>query len=740
MVSLKCSVTDGECKINLGSTISLKVAHGRLASRDMRWQNIPILIMAVTLAACSSLPKPEPIPTGSLEKFQSRATKFNEVVTLPVFEKTSEAVKATVAKAIRDGNATLDSIGQLKPAEVNFMNTIRALDDMGYELGLVENRLSLIEQTSTNADVRDAATDAIKKISDWSVGTDYREDVYAAVNAYAKGRPQLEGEDKKLFDDTLRDYRRAGLDLPKDQRDEVEKLRKELTGLETDFENNVTKAKQVVKFTRAELEGVPEDFLAQQGIKTGDDEYTLMANITFHYIMVEDNARSEATRQKMITTQYNLARDINIPLLQKILVLRDDIAHRLGYASFADYATETRMVKNASTAIEFLEKLKTGLQPKYDAELEEFRQLKIKETGDAKATIYVWDWRYFANQLKKTKYNVDAEQLRVYFSYDRVLEGMFAIYQRIFGLKFERVEAPYKWINDLQLYSVSDAKTGEPMGLFYLDMFPRDGKYNHFAQFGIIEGKLLPDGRYQRPVCSLVCNFPPPQPGKPSLMSHDEVETVFHEFGHAMHTILTRAKYSRFSGTSVPQDFVEAPSQMLENWAWDKKVLDSFAADYRNPKKKIPADILAQLKTARLATEATRYRRQLSFGLMDLTLHTQIHATNADELVPLSNKILSDVSLAVPPDSAFVAYFGHIIGYGAGYYGYAWADAIAADMATKFEDSSDGYFDRATGMRMRNEIYSVGDSRDINISIEKFLGRPRSINPFLKRIGISNSQ
>jgi len=396
------------------------------------------------------------------------------------------------------------------------------------------------------------------------------------------------------------------------------------------------------------------------------------------------------------------------------------------------------MVKNAATAITFLENLKTGLQPKYDAELEEFRQLKIKETGDPTAKINIWDWRYYANQLKKTKYNVDAEQLRAYFPYQRVLDGMFTIYQRIFGLKFERVEAPYKWIGDLQLYTVSDGKTGEPMGLFYLDMYPREGKYNHFAEFGIVEGKLLPDGKYQRPVCSLVCNFPPPQPDKPSLLSHDEVETVFHEFGHAMHTILTRAKYSRFSGTSVPQDFVEAPSQMLENWPWDKTVLDSFAADYRDPSKKIPREILDQLKASRLATMGTFYRRQLSFGLMDLALHTRIHGTNADQVLPLSNQVLTDVSLPVPQDTAFVAYFGHITEYGAGYYGYAWAEAIAADMATVFENSPDGYFDKNAGRRMRNEIYSVGDSRDINVSIEKFLGRPRSLTPFLKKIGVNN--
>jgi len=674
--------------------------------------------------------------TASLADFQKAAAKFNSVVTVPTFETTTNEVAATVASTIADGNAALDTIGKLTSAQINFTNTFIALDDVNFHIGLASDRLGLIEQTSTNAAVRDAATDAIKSLSEWAVGLDYRDDVYRALKTFADTKPNLAGEDKKLLDDTLRDYRRAGLDLPKDQRDAVEKLRKELTALETDFENNVTKAHAELKFTKAELAGVPEDFLSQQGIKTGADEYTLKANITFHYIMVEDNAKLEATRRTMMTAQCNLARAANIPLLQKILVRRDELAHQLGYASYADYATETRMVKNAQTAIDFLQNLKTGLQPKYDAELKEFRDLKIAETGDTNAIINAWDWRYYANQLKKTKYNVDAEQLRVYFPYQNVLDGMFKIYQRIFGLKFARVEAPYKWIGDLQLYTVTDAKTGEPMGLFYLDMFPRDGKYNHFAQFGIIEGKRLPDGKYQRPVCCLVCNFPPPQPDKPSLLSHDEVETIFHEFGHAMHTILTRAKYSRFAGTSVPQDFVEAPSQMLENWPWDKKVLDSFAADYRDPKKKIPQEILSQLKTARFATYATYYRRQLSFGLMDLTLHTQIHATNADDLVPLSNKILSDVSFPVPPDTAFVAYFGHIIGYGAGYYGYAWADAIAADMATVFEQSPDGFFDKTTGMRMRNEIYAVGDSRDINISIEKLLGRPRSLNPFLKRIGV----
>jgi len=285
---------------------------------------------------------------------------------------------------------------------------------------------------------------------------------------------------------------------------------------------------------------------------------------------------------------------------------------------------------------------------------------------------------------------------------------------------------------------VSDSATGEPMGLFYLDMFPRQGKYNHFAQFGIIDGKLLRDGQYQRPTVALICNFPSPQPGRPSLLPHQDVVTLFHEFGHAMHSILTRARYARFSGTSVPGDFVEAPSQMLENWAWDKKVLDSFAADYRDPSKKIPEEILNQLKASKLAIEGSYYRRQLAFGLTDLALHTQIHPGNVQDTVPLSDRIAAETFFPEPPDTAWVAYFGHMMdGYDAGYYGYAWADAIAADMATVFEHAPDGYFDVKAGRRLRKEIYEKGDSRDVEISIQKFLGRKQSVDPFLKKIGMS---
>jgi thimet oligopeptidase len=675
--------------------------------------------------------------TKTLADYQREAGKFHSILSLPVFETTTNDIAQSVRQTIAAGNLALDGIGKLEPAQLTFANTARALDDAGYQAGVTQNRLEIIKQTSTNAALREAAVEQMKVLEEWLVGLDYREDVFQSLQAYADTHPKLTGEDAKLLQETMRDYRRAGLALPKAQRDEVEDLRKKLTGLETDFESNINKARQIVTFTKAEMDGVPEDFLEQKDVKNSDGTYSVLANVTWHYLTVMENAKSEAARLRLQTARDNLARAENVPLLQQILVLRDTIAHKLGYATWADFQTEVKMVKTGARAEDFLERLKAGLQPKFDAEVAEFRALKAKETGNAQAQVALWDWRYYANQLKKEKYTVDEEALRVYFPYQSALEGMFKIYQRIFGLKFQQIQAPDKWVPDLQLYAVSDSTTGEPLGLFYLDMFPREGKYNHFAQFDIIGGKLLPDGKYQRPTVALICNFPSPDHGRPSLLAHHDVETLFHEFGHAMHSILTRAKYGRFAGTSVPRDFVEAPSQMLENWVWDKKVLDSFAADYRDPSKKIPAEILGKLKEAKLATEGNYYRRQLSFGLADLALHTQIHAGNEQETVALANQIAGQTFYPEAPDTAFVAFFGHLMGYDAGYYGYAWADAIAADMATVFQGAPDGFFDRDAGRRLRREIYEPGDSRDVQISIEKFLGRPQSIAPFLKKLGIN---
>jgi thimet oligopeptidase len=461
-----------------------------------------------------------------------------------------------------------------------------------------------------------------------------------------------------------------------------------------------------------------------------------MANVTWQFNTVEENAKSEATRKQLYVIRETLAKDTNVLVLNQMLGLRNKIALRLGYKSWDDYQTEVKMAKTGANAEKYISDLVAGIQPKFDSEIAELQKLKAADTSDPNARIEVWDWRYYSNQRNKQKYAVDKEALRAYFPFQKVLDGMFNIYQNIFGLKFEKIAAPYKWIDDLQLYLVTDSATGEPLGMFYLDMFPREGKFNHFAQFDIISGKLLPDGKYQRPTVALLCNFPPATGDKPSLLTHQDVETLFHEFGHALHSIVTRAKYGRFAGTHVPGDFVEAPSQMLQNWVWDKKVLDTFAADYRDPSKKIPAEIVKKMNDAKLANAGVFYRRQFAFASLDLGLHDPHPEDMPYDCVAISNPILEKVFLPIDPSTTFVSYFGHLNGYDAGYYGYAWADAIAADLATVFEKAKDAYLDKQAGMKLRREIYEPGDSRDVSVSIEKFLGRKQSIQPFLKKIGI----
>jgi thimet oligopeptidase len=674
----------------------------------------------------------------SADDFRNAAAKANAVLTIPEWEQTPEAVEASMKDAIAKANTALDQIGTQDLGKVTFKSTVVALDDLTYQAGLAANRATLIKETNTNPAMRSAAEDAVKAFQEWAVGIDYREDVYKAIKAFADTHPKLSGEDAKLLTETLRDYRRAGLELPPDKRKEVEQLRKELSKLGTDFDTNIVKASAPVIFTKADLDGLPESFFASPGIKTGDDAYTVMANVTWQFNTVQENAKSEATRKKLYVIRETLAKDTNVPVLNQMLALRNKIALRLGYNSWDDFQTEVKMAKTSANAKKYISDLVTGIQPKFDSEVAELQKLKAADTNDPNAKIDVWDWRYYNNQRNKQKYAVDKEALRAYFPFQKVLDGMFNIYQSIFGLKFEKIAVPYKWIDDLQLYLVTDSATGEPLGMFYLDMFPREGKFNHFAQFDVISGKLLPDGKYQRPTVALICNFPPANADKPSLLTHSDVETLFHEFGHALHSIVTRAKYGRFAGTHVPGDFVEAPSQMLQNWVWDKKVLDTFAADYRDPSKKIPAEIIKKMNDAKLANAGVFYRRQFAFASLDLALHDQ-HAEDAPyDCVAISNPILEKVFLPIDPSTTFVSYFGHLNGYDAGYYGYAWADAIAADMATVFEKAKDRYLDKQAGLKLRREIYEPGDSRDVNVSIEKFLGRKQSVQPFLKKIGIND--
>lgn len=691
---------------------------------------IPALLALLLTATLRAAPV-------TLADFQALAAKSNNTLLLPTYPLTSDEIKGQADAAIKTADAALAALVAQPAATQTFANTFAAYDAITAKVGEAYQIISTVAESSVDQAMRDTANETTVKLQEWSVGLDYRADLYGVLKGFADTKPTLDREQQRLVDELMRNYRRAGLALPAAERSEVERLRKDLAALNTQFAVNINEARAPLDFTAEELAGVPQSFLDSPNVKQADGRYRVMANVTWHHQAIAESADNADVRRRVLTARYQLAREKNTPVLAKLVVLRADIAHRLGYANWADYQTETRMAGSGAAALKFENDLVAGLQPKFDAEMETLRQLKAEHTGKADATLELSDISYYTNKLKKQRYAVDAEALRAYFPYQATLDGMFAIYQKIFGLKFTAIEPPYVWAPGVQLYVVQDSATGVPMGAFYLDMFPREGKFNHFACFPQKTGGVQADGRYELPVAALLCNFPAPSADKPSLLKHSDVETLFHEFGHVMHGMLSRSRFVTQTGFAVPQDFVEAPSQMLENWVWDKAVLDTFAADYRDPSKKIPAATIDALVAARQATEGYFTRRQLAIGSLDLALHTlSADAAWLADVTKIVNDTTTRVTIAPPPDTFWGAFIGHLAGYDAGYYGYLWAKVIAIDMASAFKAAPGGFLDETVGRRLRDEVYGAAHTRDVSESVEKFLGRPRSQEPFLEYVGI----
>src|SRR2546423_1426749 len=375
------------------------------------------LPLALTLALAPSL-RAENLKT--VDDFRAAAAKTNAVLTIPEWDQTPEAVDSMVKNAIATANKALDQIGTQDPSKGTFKSTVVALDDLTWQAGNTANKAVIIKESNTNEKMRAAAENAVKEFQDWAVGIDYREDVYKALKAFADTKPNLSGEDKKLFDETMRDYRRAGLELPPDKRKEVEDLRKQLAKLGTDFDTNIVNAKAPIGFTKGELDGVPDSFLEAPGVKNKQDtrnpaaavdvltdSYTVLANVTWQYNTVEDNAKNEVTRKKLYVARDSLAKDTNRTVLNQMIDLRNKIALRLGYKSWDDFQTEVKMAKNGAGAKKYINDLVTGIQPKFAAEVSEMQKMKAAETHDPNHRIGLWDWRYYSNQVKKQKYNVD---------------------------------------------------------------------------------------------------------------------------------------------------------------------------------------------------------------------------------------------------------------------------------------------------------------------------------------------
>lgn len=452
-----------------------------------------------------------------------------------------------------------------------------------------------------------------------------------------------------------------------------------------------------------------------------------------------DYCENDQSRQKAWTLYRRRGGEKNVAVLEQLLKLRAEASHLLGFKNTVDFEIETRMAKNSENVAKFYSDLEPIVRKKAELDKAEFLESKKKRLKDPKADLNPWDYAFYKNLVKKQKYAVDSEKVSEYFPMGAVVNGLMTVAQSLFGIEMKDVTSNAKslglpvWHEDVKLYAITDKSTGELLGHMYTDLYPRPNKYNHAACWGLQSRKVWDDGKVQKPLAALVCNFTKPTADKPSLMPHDEVETFFHEFGHGLHQILTETKMGRFSGTAVARDFVEAPSQMLENWVWDPAVLKLFAKHYKTGQP-IPDDLVAGMRKARTLGSGIETQGQLYLGEMDQAFHTV--PSGEVDTIKVANDVYERTTIyKAVPGTMFHASFGHLVGYEGAYYGYLWSLVFAQDLFTRFEDK--GVLSPEAGMYYRKKILARGGSMDETDMLRDYLGREPRTDAFYRHLGLS---
>uniref|UniRef100_A0A3Q2Q296 Thimet oligopeptidase 1 n=1 Tax=Fundulus heteroclitus TaxID=8078 RepID=A0A3Q2Q296_FUNHE len=560
-----------------------------------------------------------------------------------------------------------DGVGALDPDAVTVENTLKALADVEVDYTVQRNMLDFPQHVSPCKEVRAASTEADKRLSEFDVEMSMREDVYQRVVALQ----------------------------------EVKSIKKQLSNLCIDFNKNLNEDTTSLSFTRDQLGGLPEDFL---GSLEKDGEQLKITLKYPHYFPTMKKCFVPETRRKLEEAFNSRCQQENSGILKELVKLRAQKSSLLGFSTHADFVLEMNMAKSGKKVAGFLEELARKLKPLGEEERAVLLQLKQKECERRglpfDGQLHAWDTRYFMTQVEETQYAVDQNLLKEFFPMEVVTRGLLDIYQELLGLSFQLVDGASVWHPDVTLYSVKDRDSGQVVGQFYLDLHPREGKYGHAACFGLQPGCLLPDGSRQMSVAAMVANFSKPTADAPSLLQHDEVETYFHEFGHVMHQLCAQADYAMFSGTHVERDFVEAPSQMLENWVWEKEPLQRMSKHYRTGKP-IPEDLLDKLIKSRLANTGLFNLRQIVLAKVDQALHTRTGLDPAEEYGRLCQEVLGI------PASKGLAGCSLLIG------------------------------PLQVGLDYRKFILQPGGSQDASEMLRKFLGREPKQEAFLLSKGLT---
>ena len=628
-------------------------------------------------------------------------------------------------------------------------NLIRPLEELDDRLNKTWSPVSHLQAVRDSESLRAAYNACLPKLSAYHSELGQHAGLHRAYRQIADGPEyaRLDPAQRKVIDDALRDFRLSGIALPPEQQSRYKDIQQELASLSAKFSENVLDATQA--WTKhlsdaAPLAGLPDSAQAlarQAAQQRGLDGWLLTLELP-SYLPVLNYADDRALRQEMYDAYCTRASEQgpnagqwdNGPVIERILALRHELARLLDFRDYAEYSLATKMADSPDQVLEFLNDLAGRAKPQAQRELNELREFARDQCGQD--DLQAWDIGYYAEKLRLHRYRLSQEELRPYFPITRVLPGLFGVAERLFGITVRPIDGVETWHPDVQVYEIVDAD-GMQRGRFYLDLYARSHKRGGAWMDGCLARRRLGD-EVRRPAAYLIGNFTPPVGHDPALLTHNEVVTMFHEFGHGLHHLLTTINYLPVAGIhGVEWDAVELPSQFLENWCWSREALNLLAGHYQTGEP-LPEELYQRMLAAKHFQAGIFLARQLEFGLFDLRLHREYDPAQGGRVLEILNAVRRQVAVITPPAyNRFPNAFTHIFsgGYAAGYYSYKWAEVLSADAFSAFEEN--GIFDVATGTRFRESILEVGGSRPAMTSFVEFRGRKPKIEPLLRLSGIA---